>query len=48
MKGYGIYYSKNKEAIARSSEGYENSRDCEHSFHLMQYSKNDKIYYATD
>ncbi len=43
---YWIYYAKNKEPIARSSESYKNREDCTHSIKLMQNSSNDKIFYS--
>jgi uncharacterized protein YegP (UPF0339 family) len=42
---YWIYYAKNKEEIARSSESYINRTDCTHSINLMQNSKEDPIFY---
>lgn len=42
---YWIYYAKNGEEIARSSESYVNRSDCEHNIHLVKNSKGDPIYY---
>ncbi|WP_353507361.1 YegP family protein [Gimibacter soli] len=42
---YWIYYAKNKEEIARSSESYHNRSDCTHSINLVKNSKDDQIYY---
>lgn len=43
---YWIYYAKNGEEIARSSESYVNRTDCTHSINLMRASSGDKIYYT--
>lgn len=43
---YWIYYAKNGEEIARSSESYVNRADCTHSIKLLKASKDDKIYYT--
>ena len=42
---YWIYYARNGEAIARSSESYINRRDCEHSIDLVKASALDKVWY---
>jgi uncharacterized protein YegP (UPF0339 family) len=41
---YWIYYAKNKEEIARSSESYIKRADCEHSITLVKNSKNDPVH----
>ena len=41
---YWIYYAKNREEIARSSESYVNRSDCTHSITLIQNSKNDPVF----
>lgn len=41
---YWIFYAKNYEAIARSSESYHNRSDCEHSINLMKNSAEAKVY----
>jgi uncharacterized protein YegP (UPF0339 family) len=43
---YWIYYAKNGEEIARSSESYINRSDCTHSITLMRNSTADQIYYT--
>ncbi|MBN9372475.1 MULTISPECIES: DUF1508 domain-containing protein [unclassified Hydrogenophaga] len=43
---YWIYYAKNGEEIARSSESYVRRDDCYHSIKLMQASSSDKVYYT--
>ena len=43
---YWIYYAKNKEEIARSSESYIDRRDCRHSITLMQNSSEDAVFYS--
>lgn len=43
---YWIYYAKNGEEIARSSESYVKRSDCTHAISLVQNSKNDKIFYT--
>jgi uncharacterized protein YegP (UPF0339 family) len=43
---YWIYYAKNGEPIARSSESYVNRADCTYSIGLMQSSANDNIFYT--
>ncbi len=43
---YWIYYARNAEEIARSSESYVNRTDCTHSISLMQNSSQDKIFYT--
>lgn len=43
---YWIYYAKNGEEIARSSESYVDRADCRHSITLMQNSSNDPVFYT--
>ncbi|MGH8562744.1 MAG: YegP family protein [Gammaproteobacteria bacterium] len=43
---YWIYYAKNGEEIARSSESYVNRSDCEHSIGLIKASSNHSVYYS--
>ncbi|AVR89041.1 YegP family protein [Thauera aromatica] len=43
---YWIYYAKNGEEIARSSESYVNRSDCANSIALVQNSSGHKIYYT--
>lgn len=43
---YWIYYARNREAIARSSESYINRGDCEHSINLMKGSSPDPVFYS--
>jgi uncharacterized protein YegP (UPF0339 family) len=43
---YWIYYAKNGEAIARSSESYINHSDCTHSIQLLKNSSNDPRFYT--
>jgi uncharacterized protein YegP (UPF0339 family) len=43
---YWIYYAKNGEEIARSSESYVSRSDCTHSINLLQASSGDKIFYT--
>lgn len=42
---YWIYYAKNAEPIARSTESYKNRADCRHSISLMQGSSNDQVFF---
>jgi uncharacterized protein YegP (UPF0339 family) len=42
---YWIYYARNREEIARSSESYVNRSDCTNSIRLMQVSADDPIFY---
>ncbi len=42
---YWIYYAKNGEEIARSSESYVARSDCTHSIDLVKNSKDDKVFY---
>jgi uncharacterized protein YegP (UPF0339 family) len=42
---YWIYYARNGEEIARSSESYVNRTDCFHSIELVKASSNDPVYY---
>ncbi|WP_232631198.1 YegP family protein [Methylobacterium sp. Leaf118] len=41
---YWVYYAKNGEKIARSSESYVSRSDCEHSIKLIKVSGNDPVY----
>ena len=43
---YWIYYAKNKEEIAKSSESYINRSDCEHSIDLVKGSKDHAVFYS--
>lgn len=43
---YWIYYARNGEAIARSSESYVKRSDCEHSMGLMKASSADPIFFT--
>lgn len=43
---YWIYYARNKEAIARSSESYVNRSDCAHSINLVKGSGSDPVFYS--
>lgn len=43
---YWIYYAKNAEEIARSSESYVNRDDCTHSITLVKNSKDDPVFYT--
>lgn len=43
---YWIYYAKNKEEIARSSESYVRREDCTRSITLMKNSSADPIFYT--
>lgn len=43
---YWIYYARNGEEIARSSESYVAYKDCRHSVTLMQGSSNDPVFYT--
>ncbi|WP_345783412.1 DUF1508 domain-containing protein [Stenotrophomonas maltophilia group sp. Smal35] len=43
---YWIYYARNREPIARSSESYKNRSDCTHSVSLMKQSSNDPLFYT--
>jgi uncharacterized protein YegP (UPF0339 family) len=42
---YWIYYGKNGEELARSSESYVNRSDCLHCINLIKESKGDPVYY---
>jgi uncharacterized protein YegP (UPF0339 family) len=42
---YWIYYAKNKEEIARSSESYVNRSDCINSINLIKNSKDEPVFY---
>jgi len=41
---YWIYYAKNGEELARSSESYVAKSDCEHSVALLKQSSNSPFY----
>lgn len=41
---YWIYYARNGEEIARSSESYINRSDCTHAIHLVKNSSQDELY----
>lgn len=43
---YWIYYAKNGEEIARSSESYVDRSDCTHSIGLIKASKDHTIYFT--
>lgn len=43
---YWVYYARNGEEIARSSESYVNRSDCRHSITLLQNSADDKVFYT--
>jgi len=45
-KWYWIYYAKNGEAIARSSESYANRSDCEYSIALVKNSSTSPSFYT--
>ena len=45
---YWIYYARNGEEIARSSESYVRRDDCTHSINLVKNSGDDKIFYYDD
>ncbi len=40
-----VYYARNGEEIAVSSEGYVNRSDCEHAIRLMKASSSAQVYY---
>ncbi len=40
-----VYYARNGEEIAVSSEGYKNRSDCEHAIGLVKNSKDHPIFY---
>jgi uncharacterized protein YegP (UPF0339 family) len=42
---YWIYYARNGEEIARSSESYRRGSDCAHSIELIKNSRNDPVFY---
>ena len=42
---YWIYYARNSEEIARSSESYVSRNDCTHSIELMRRSSNDPLFF---
>jgi uncharacterized protein YegP (UPF0339 family) len=44
---YWIYYAKNGEEIARSSESYVARDDCTHSITLVKGSKDHQIFYSS-
>ena len=41
---YWVYYASNGKAIARSSESYHNSSDCQNSITIMKGSSNSQTY----
>ena len=43
---YWMYYAKNGEEIARSSESYVNRSNCTHSIDLVKNSSDDQVFYA--
>ncbi|MUO27449.1 MULTISPECIES: YegP family protein [Rhizobium/Agrobacterium group] len=43
---YWIYYAKNGEEIARSSESYVNRSDCTHSINLLKGSSSADVFYT--
>lgn len=43
---YWIYYAKNGEEIARSSESYIKRTDCAHSISLVKNSSSDPLFYS--
>jgi len=43
---YWIYYAKNGEEIARSSESYINRSDCTYSISLIKNSLNDQTFFS--
>jgi uncharacterized protein YegP (UPF0339 family) len=43
---YWIYYARNREPIARSSESYVSRSDCDHSINLVKGSANDPVFYS--
>lgn len=43
---YWIFYARNREPIARSSESYVNRGDCEHSISLIKGSSSDPVFYS--
>jgi uncharacterized protein YegP (UPF0339 family) len=43
---YWIYYAKNGEEIARSSESYVDRNDCTHGIRLVQNAKDTTIFYS--
>lgn len=43
---YWIYYARNGEEIARSSESYINRTDCTHSVELLKASKDAPLFYS--
>jgi uncharacterized protein YegP (UPF0339 family) len=42
---YWIYYARNGEEIARSSESYVSRSDCLHSINLVKNSKDHPVFY---
>jgi uncharacterized protein YegP (UPF0339 family) len=42
---YWIYYARNGEAIARSSESYVNRSDCDHSITFVKNSSGHPAFY---
>lgn len=43
---YWIYYAKNGEEIARSSESYVDRSNCTHSITLVKASSKDPVFYT--
>lgn len=43
---YWIYYARNGEEIARSSESYVARSDCEHSIDLVKGSSGHPVFYS--
>lgn len=43
---YWIYYARNGEEIARSSESYVRREDCTHSISLLKNSQSAGIFYS--
>ena len=43
---YWVYYARNGEAIARSSESYVNYGDCFHGVELVQASSAAPVFYT--
>jgi uncharacterized protein YegP (UPF0339 family) len=43
---YWVYYARNGEAIARSSESYARREDCLHSVNIMKGSSGDPVFFT--
>lgn len=43
---YWIYYARNGEPIARSSESYVNRGDCSHAIDLVKGSSGHPVFYS--